>query len=205
MTRGAYKYWERNRELWQETDRFLASAMRHMFQYAEWDITEDHLSAILFNVMWIIHMQEEWRTDILKNKADRLFIKKTKEVKEEYTIPTTTTYQSYKKIKNDTKNKTYPKFFEYLVWLTGLEFDYPYNWNNIQDGIINGSELLNKINTDKNKKVLEKILEIVWFDCYITIWIDKDSYIIYAGVRSGYVRFIRSGFGGDLCLVPSKG
>lgn len=75
MARWADKYWERNWELWQETDRFLASAMRHMFQYAEWDTTEDHLAAVCFNVMGIIHMQEEWRTDMLKNKADIIFVK----------------------------------------------------------------------------------------------------------------------------------
>jgi len=75
MARWADKYWERNWELWQETDRFLASAMRHMFQYAEWDTTEDHLAAVCFNVMGIIHMQEEWRIDMLKNKADIIFVK----------------------------------------------------------------------------------------------------------------------------------
>lgn len=79
MQRWALKYWERNREKWQPTDRFLESAMRHMFQYAEWDISEDHLSAICFNIMSIIHFQEEntdWRrNELLKNKADSLFIK----------------------------------------------------------------------------------------------------------------------------------
>lgn len=79
MQRWAKKYWERNREKWQPTDRFLESAMRHMFQYAEWDISEDHLSAICFNIMSIIHFQE-WNTDwkyneLLKNSADHLFIK----------------------------------------------------------------------------------------------------------------------------------
>lgn len=78
MSRWAEKYWERNWEKWQPTDRFLESAMRHMFQYAEWDVSEDHLSAICFNIMSIMHFQEtntDWRwNELLKNKADYLFI-----------------------------------------------------------------------------------------------------------------------------------
>ena len=79
MERGAVKYWERNRQLWQPTDRFYASALRHLFQYAEWDVSEDHLAAVCFNVMAIIHFQEEnidgkW-DELLKNKADEPFIK----------------------------------------------------------------------------------------------------------------------------------
>ena len=79
MERWAKKYWFRNREKWQPTDRFLESAMRHMFQYAEWDTSEDHVIACCRNLMCIAHFQEEnidWKWDsILNNKADKIFIK----------------------------------------------------------------------------------------------------------------------------------
>ena len=53
MARGAKKYGENN---WkkaatqEELDRFKASALRHMFQWFEGDTTEDHGSAVFFNV-----------------------------------------------------------------------------------------------------------------------------------------------------------
>jgi hypothetical protein len=53
MARGAEKYGEEN---WRKAEgeaelkRFKASALRHMFQWLEGDKTEDHGSAIAFNV-----------------------------------------------------------------------------------------------------------------------------------------------------------
>jgi hypothetical protein len=53
MARGAKKYGEDN---WrkaateEELRRFKASAIRHMYQWLEGDISEDHGSAIYFNV-----------------------------------------------------------------------------------------------------------------------------------------------------------
>lgn len=79
LWRGAEKYGERNWELWQPTDRLLESWLRHLYQYIEWDTSEDHLSAVCFNVMAIMHFQEEndrWQLNsLLKNKADVLFLK----------------------------------------------------------------------------------------------------------------------------------
>ena len=49
MARGAKKYGENN---WkkagteEELNRFKASALRHMFQYMEGDVTEDHGAAV---------------------------------------------------------------------------------------------------------------------------------------------------------------
>lgn len=59
MARWAEKYWERNRELWQPEERFLESWLRHLYQYIMWDRSEDHLSAVCFNIMAIIHFQEK--------------------------------------------------------------------------------------------------------------------------------------------------
>lgn len=53
MGRGAEKYGANN---WQkaatqeELDRFRASAERHLMQYLEGDITEDHAAAVIFNL-----------------------------------------------------------------------------------------------------------------------------------------------------------
>ena len=53
MARGAKKYGENN---WrkaatsEELDRFRASAVRHLFQWLDNDITEDHAAAVAFNL-----------------------------------------------------------------------------------------------------------------------------------------------------------
>ena len=53
MGRGAQKYGEENwrkAETEQELRRFESSALRHMYQWLEGEESEDHASAILFNV-----------------------------------------------------------------------------------------------------------------------------------------------------------
>lgn len=53
MTRGAVKYGKNN---WmkadgeEELDRFKDSALRHMMQWLEGDESEDHASAVFFNI-----------------------------------------------------------------------------------------------------------------------------------------------------------
>lgn len=53
MARGAIKYGENN---WrkaatpEELNRFRASALRHMYQWLEGDISEDHGAAVMFNI-----------------------------------------------------------------------------------------------------------------------------------------------------------
>lgn len=58
MARGAKKYGDRNWEKGMPTERFLASAYRHLLQYQIGDREEDHLSAIIFNIQAIIHFEE---------------------------------------------------------------------------------------------------------------------------------------------------
>ena len=53
MSRGAKKYGERNWELAESQEalnRFRESALRHMFQWFNGDIDEDHASAVFFNI-----------------------------------------------------------------------------------------------------------------------------------------------------------
>ena len=58
LAKGAEKYGERNWEKGQPISRFYASAFRHLIAWAEGEETEDHLAAVLFNIMAIIHMNE---------------------------------------------------------------------------------------------------------------------------------------------------
>jgi hypothetical protein len=54
LARGAEKYSERNWELAEgeaELARFRASALRHMMQWQAGEDDEDHLAAIVFNLM----------------------------------------------------------------------------------------------------------------------------------------------------------
>lgn len=53
MTRGAAKYGRHNWRLansQEELDRFKSSALRHMMQWLEGDVTEDHATAVAFNI-----------------------------------------------------------------------------------------------------------------------------------------------------------
>ncbi len=59
LERGARKYAERNWEKGQETSRTLASLWRHVVAYQEGDREEDHLAAIVFNAMSIMHVEGE--------------------------------------------------------------------------------------------------------------------------------------------------
>lgn len=58
MGRGADKYGERNWEKGMPYSRFYASAMRHMLQWGKGDRDEDHLAAVCFNLMAIMHFEE---------------------------------------------------------------------------------------------------------------------------------------------------
>jgi hypothetical protein len=56
--RGARKYNEWNWSKGSEYSRFVASAMRHLMQYVMGERDEDHLAAVCFNVMAIMHFDE---------------------------------------------------------------------------------------------------------------------------------------------------
>lgn len=58
LARGAEKYDENNWMKGQPFSRALASLERHLMQFKQSDIAEDHLAAIVFNTMCIIHYQE---------------------------------------------------------------------------------------------------------------------------------------------------
>jgi hypothetical protein len=58
MAKGAKLYGDRNWEKGMPRARLFESAMRHMFQAFMGERDEDHLSAVLFNIMGIIHFEE---------------------------------------------------------------------------------------------------------------------------------------------------
>ena len=67
MARGAAKYGEEN---WrqaageEELKSFKASALRHMFQWLDGDITEDHAVAVAFNVSGAEMVKEKMKTEL---------------------------------------------------------------------------------------------------------------------------------------------
>lgn len=60
MARGAEKYGERNwqeADSYEEHDRFVASGLRHMMQWANGERDEDHAAAVMFNLMAAEYMK----------------------------------------------------------------------------------------------------------------------------------------------------
>lgn len=60
--RGAIKYGDRNWELansQEELDRFKASAMRHMFQWANGETDEDHPTATVWNLFAYLTIEDK--------------------------------------------------------------------------------------------------------------------------------------------------
>jgi len=64
LARGAKKYAERNWEKGAKFSRFVASLKRHYTAYLRGDKDEDHLSAMAFNIMCIVHFEELGRSDL---------------------------------------------------------------------------------------------------------------------------------------------
>lgn len=72
MQRGAIKYGERNwekAETVEALNRFKESALRHMFQWLEGDLTEDHASAVMFNIAG---------AEMVQNKLNGKTVQRTK-------------------------------------------------------------------------------------------------------------------------------
>lgn len=58
-TNGAKKYGDNNWKKGIPTERFIESAMRHFMQYRLGEKDEDHLSAVVFNILGIIYNEEK--------------------------------------------------------------------------------------------------------------------------------------------------
>lgn len=64
MARGAEKYDEWNWSKGMNMSRLYSSMNRHMIQFYLGDKSEDHLAAVMFNAMAIIHFEETGREDL---------------------------------------------------------------------------------------------------------------------------------------------
>ena len=64
LRKGAEKYSARNWEKGMDYSRLYSSALRHLMQWASGDEEEDHLAAVLFNVMALVHFDELGSTDL---------------------------------------------------------------------------------------------------------------------------------------------
>lgn len=62
--RGAKKYGEHNWSKGMPCSRYLSSAMRHLEQARSGDKEEDHLAAVIWNVMAIIHFEDTAWNDL---------------------------------------------------------------------------------------------------------------------------------------------
>ena len=58
LERGAVKYGSLNYARGMSMKRTMQSLLRHAYQYLEGDRTEDHLAAVIFNAMVLIHTEE---------------------------------------------------------------------------------------------------------------------------------------------------
>jgi len=58
-TNGAKKYSPNNWKKGIPTERFFSSALRHLIQYRLGENDEDHLSAVVFNILGIIYNEEK--------------------------------------------------------------------------------------------------------------------------------------------------
>jgi hypothetical protein len=68
--RGAEKYGEGNFEKGMPFRRVYASLLRHIYQYAEGDRTEDHLAAVAWNAFALMFFEEQIRTGKLPAQLD---------------------------------------------------------------------------------------------------------------------------------------
>ena len=73
MIRGAEKYGLGNWELGMPLDRYFNSALRHLVQWRFGDTTEDHLAAVIFNVMGAIETEKR----IKDGELSKEFVKDT--------------------------------------------------------------------------------------------------------------------------------
>lgn len=67
---GARRYTERNWEQGIPNSRCFASLRRHVMRYQQGDRSEDHLAAVIFNAMAIIHNEEMIRRGVLPAELD---------------------------------------------------------------------------------------------------------------------------------------
>jgi len=67
---GAEKYEERNWEMGIPVSRCWASLSRHKMAYQQGKRDEDHLAAIIFNAMAIIHYEEMIKRGVLPEELD---------------------------------------------------------------------------------------------------------------------------------------
>jgi len=79
MTWKKQKYWSWNFKKWIPIESYEQSLLRHVQKYLEnkyewWmaETEEDHLSAMLFNIFWIIHEEETSYKNELKSLTEDL-------------------------------------------------------------------------------------------------------------------------------------
>jgi len=72
LRKGAIRYGESNWQKGIPISRCLASLCRHLMRFKQGMVDEDHLSAIIFNAMAIMHYQEMMKRGVLPKELDDL-------------------------------------------------------------------------------------------------------------------------------------
>ena len=82
LRKGAENHADRNWEKGIPNNRAMASLMRHTNEYRDGDRSEDHLAAIVFNAMVIMHNEEMIKRGILDKDLDDMpnYSSRTREV-----------------------------------------------------------------------------------------------------------------------------
>lgn len=70
MENGARKYSAHNWMKMANYQRFIDSMYRHLIAFHKGDASEDHLSAIIFNAMAIVHCDETGRADEFDDRVN---------------------------------------------------------------------------------------------------------------------------------------
>lgn len=71
--RGAIKYGENNYERGIPLRRVYASLLRHVYAWAMGNTDEDHLAAVAWNAMALMHFQDEIKAGRLPQSLDDMF------------------------------------------------------------------------------------------------------------------------------------
>lgn len=144
---------------------------------------------------------------------DRLTVKDGFVVIDGFTLPVEVKKQEYKDMAAENSKQLYPDatiaFLNFTAEMTGKTFDRgTLNNKNLTDRSLSYEEILEILNTYKNKSILESLFTIMGKidnPQYIPMGIDSNGYVMYANLRPVYLRFLCgvSHFD-DNCLVPSR-
>lgn len=127
----------------------------------------------------------------------------------EFILPIWTVHQHYNENMEFSSDKLYPDFIitllNFTAALTGKTFDrWKINNKNLISRELSKQEIIESLNTDNNRVILNFLADIIGCNGYVPIGIGEDGYEIYSGFWPGSIRFFsteRWGYN-QLCIIP---